>query len=259
MTTWPAEPGLADVGRDPGPVVHGQLLRALEARPPGRRDRRGCSAGCCPPRSRGRPPRACGPRPRGRPRRCESRPRRARRPRGPAAGPRAPGHQARVSEVASPVGLSRARSPGCSSGAARSENSSTCRSKSFFSLADQSRTRVRAWSNRVVPVASSAVDIEAEVSSARTTARPLELVALQAQDRTEQQQHDQQDRHRPQGQQQPPPRGHDLREDPAVEDPSQHDGRRGDRQHGQEAVPLFEREMKHGACPVLLRPRRFPT
>jgi len=87
----------------------------------------------------------------------------------------------------------------------------------------------------------------------------LELFTLQAQDRPEQQEHDQEDRHRPQGQQQSPPRRHDLREDPAVEYPRQHDGRRGDRQHGQEAVPLFERDMKHNACPVLLRPRRFPT
>ena len=86
----------------------------------------------------------------------------------------------------------------------------------------------------------------------------LEFFTLQAQDRPEQQEHDQEDRHRPQGQQQAPPRRHDLREDPAVEYPRQHNSRRGDRQHGQEAVPLFESDMKHGACPVQLRPRRFP-
>ena len=85
----------------------------------------------------------------------------------------------------------------------------------------------------------------------------LEFLALQAEHRPEQQKNDQQDRDRAQGQQQSPPRRHDLREDPAVEDPRQHHGRDRDRQHGQEAVPLLERDMKHGACPVWLRPRPF--
>ena len=75
---------------------------------------------------------------------------------------------------------------------------------------------------------------------------PRPLVALQAQDRTEQEQDDQQDGGQSEGQQEPPPRGHDLAEDPPVRERSQNDGGRGDRQHGQQAVTLFERQMDHG-------------
>ena len=166
---------------------------------------------------------------------------------------------ARVSEVASPSGFNCERSPGCSSGAARSENSTTCRSKSFFSFPDHSRI---AGPRLVEPGGAGGVvgrGHRGRGIQRQDDAPPLELVALEAQDRAEQEQDDQQDRGRPQGQEEPPPRRHDLREDPAVEEPGQDDGRRGDRQHGQQAMPLLEREMKHGTCPVKRRPRSSPT